>query len=206
MDKWIIGLFIAIILICAGVVSVHYYLGNGDEDKEIVKYERYEELKSQWFSICGNYWAGQIFTVGATGPDEAHYIDNISLYMSSVGQPDGLVTLVITETKEKYLGLPIEWIPYGKELTRATLDIEDVPDVWFDWVSFDLTDVVLQPNGIYAMILFAPNANDTAFIRWERVHDDGTYPGGHAVASQDGGLSWGTVPDSDYAFIEYGYV
>lgn len=186
-------------IIGAVVIMLAVALSGCNGNGEITRFEHYTEMHSVYKCIFDNYWSGQTFTV-----NESHYIVQVNLYISKVSMPNGNITVSIRETEEKYLGGGF-FVPVGDDLVSNITLCNSLPDVAPEWVEFSFEDTELEA-GTYAIVVGAPDANETAHPRWRLVQDVGNYTGGTAVSSSDYGGYWGLKYDDDFLFEEYGKI
>lgn len=130
-------------------------------------------------------WTYQTFTTGGT----PHTVSAINLYLKRTSTP-GDVTVSLRHTAGG--------VPTGSDITTGTLETTTVPTST-TWHQVTVTEVGLEANTVYAIVIRAPAGDVAKYISW-RLTNPGLYGGGNAGRSGDGGTTWESEAPADYMF------
>jgi hypothetical protein len=155
----------------------------------------FETVATDNISIYGIYWGAQTFTTPAGMP---WTVKRVAINARKVGAPTGDVVVSIYRATA---GLPV-----GQVLTSSSLSGTQVActgtfassllDTIASWYTVEMaTEVSLEPNTQYALVVGAPTLVAAAPIQWRNVAIGG-YTGGTASTSANSGTDWVAVtPD-----------
>jgi hypothetical protein len=152
-------------------------------------YESYTE-ESAYYNVYGAYWRSQTFT-----PQSSHKISSLKFKLCRVGSPGtGTVSIKATDANGK---------PTGADLCSASIDGNSLPtDPTL--LGFSLgAGANLNADTKYAIVWRFPSGDASNYARTRHMYP-GTYTGGTAVTSSDGGATWEVVSDWDFVFQDWG--
>ena len=140
--------------------------------------------------IYGSNWSAQSFTIGST----SHTLTRISLNLQRTGSP-GIVTVSLREGNGSDL-------PTGIDLASTTLDGDDF-DTSYDWYDFDVTEINLEADEEYCIVVRATAGDNSNDVQWRSDTGGGL---GSAIGSNstNSGVSWSLDSPEDYLFEIYG--
>ena len=157
-------------------------------------YERFNTPINTAYSMYGNNWLAQIFTVGNTGASEQHHAVCVKLYLRRYGTPGPFVVSLRNVS---------DYDPIGTDLTIGSIDGNTIP-LEQEWIEIPLSGCTLNADSQYAILCRAPGGDATNYISW-LGYSGSTYGGGWYNYSNDGGVTWpGASSPVDLAFEEYG--
>ena len=155
----------------------------------------YEEfVTGNWTSerVYGVNWTAQSFTVG----DTCHTMTSVWLSLNRTGVP-GYTYLVLRYTDSD--------LPTGYGLTVSdAVASTTMPIGAADWVEFTFDEYALEAGVSYALCLYAPDGDSTAYVEWEG-NSAGGLADGVGSHSSDNGVEWTTDAPVDYLFRIWGY-
>jgi len=156
-------------------------------------YEYYNTGDNDYWVAYDQYWQAQTFTVGATG----HTVNLVKLKLYRYGSSPGTVTVSIRATDGTH--------PTGADLTSGTIDGDSLTDVLPGlWYEIALTGYTLSANTKYAIVVRAPNGDESNYVSWRAYSYSPTYDGGNWERSIDSGGTWITETYSDLMFEVWG--
>ena len=122
--------------------STSYATASGATTKE---YERYIDTRTDAYNIYGARWKAQTFTVGNTGSNLNHYVNNVSLFLEKVGSPTGYFNVSI---KAVAGGKPI-----GADLAFGQIFCSSVSAAGYGWYSISfITPYLLSASTTYCIV------------------------------------------------------
>jgi hypothetical protein len=131
--------------------------------------------------IYGSTVGAQTFTTSAT---TEYSVTSVRVLLSRTLVP-GTVTVSIRRTAGG--------VPTGVDLTSGTLAGTSI-DTSYTWYSVTMaTEVTLELNTMYAIVVSAPSGDITNYICW-RYAAAGALANGNGLSSTDSGVSWSTSP------------
>jgi hypothetical protein len=156
------------------------------------KYEYYTTGDNQVNQFYNQWWAAQTFTVGPS----AHTITSVKVKLWRTGATPGTVYVGIRATSGNH--------PTGSDLTSGSMDGATITTSWNGaYYEIPVTELTVDPNTKYAIVLRAPNATGGAAIGWAVNNSDG-YSGGNKENSTNSGASWTSFDDADQMFEVWG--
>lgn len=180
-------------------------------EKNMRVYEHYENpylTTDEWLPITDNQWFGQSFTVGAVGPNEAHYLRSFKVWLMRPGTASGNISLKIYRTD-------LSGNPIGVALCTGSFNgTTEFPVAWekkfFEIIVNPM--IQLQKNTQYAFMFQGDSAEE--FWLWHDISaaplpgEPGYpwpwYPGGAFLFTGNEGATYAQFPDQPIFFEEYG--
>jgi len=159
-------------------------------------YEYYNEGDDGAYAAYGVYYLAQTFTLGSVGADTNHNIYSVKLKLYRSGSP-GTFTVEIQGVSDGK--------PDGNVLATGTYDGNILTDVTTGgWYEISLTSHTLLKSTQYAIVVKAPNGDDTNQVYWRHDTAEG-YAGGTSWVTDANGV-WGPSGGLgvDSLFEEYG--
>jgi len=158
----------------------------------LIKSESLENGAGTTSAWADDFWLAQTFTIGETSSGENITIKNVSLKFGTTGSPEGIVVSIRNVNASKQ--------PTGSDLVSYTRNFTGSED----WYNFSLTNYVLRTGTSYALILRAPNGDNSNRVDWVKNETAGAYPNMNASTSEDGGTTWTDAGNKDYLFQIWG--
>lgn len=157
------------------------------------KYEYYDTGLDSNMAVFPPYYEAQTFTVNIP-----HKISAVKLEVARLlgGEP-GTVIVQIRTTDGN--GKPTSTV-----LCSGSFNGNDVNEGSFEWVEISLSETILSASIKYAIVMMAPDADNTQPIYWANDYSSPTYSGGSRVYSEDEGDTWIIDTSIDYMFEEWG--
>lgn len=161
------------------------------------------QTRYEYYTVGDNYDAtitssddlrAQIFTVGTVGSNEDFPISSVRIKVSKVGSP-GDVTVSIRAVAGD------GWTPTGESLSSGTLPMSEV-GTEPAWHEVAMSSYELQASTSY-VLQFSCSGIESNYPKF-RASSTGTYPGGYAIYSIDGGDNWSQLTSYDYMFEIWG--
>lgn len=156
-------------------------------------------------ATTGSYITGtanmtyQTFTTNTTSI--SHSVTSVWLNLQRTGNP-GTVTASIRYTSNSSQGVSCWSYPTGDDITYGTLDGDNF-NTTYTWYKFDVTERCLSANTTYAIVLKTSAGNASNYVQWAQM-GTGTYNGGNAGHSTDGGSTWVNECPGDNLFQIWG--
>ena len=143
--------------------------------------------------IYGAIWKAQTFT-----PATAHKITSVKLKLYRHNLP-GTVTVSIRATDA-------DGKPTGSDLCSGTTDGDTLPTGSpYEWREITLgSGYNLSANTRYAIVVRAPSADGSNYLRWRWDGSSPTYAGGSSGYSSDSGSTWTLDTAYDLMFEDWG--
>lgn len=142
-----------------------------------------------------DYISFQTFTVGTVGLAQDFIIKNISATWYTDGTPGQFNVSIYAVDGSGY--------PTGSQLSWGTYNGNLLSDIPNEWVTVNMTEYTLVNNTKYAIVVESPSGAIFDSVLW-KTDDTGTYTGGNAGESDDGGSSWNTFSNAYDADFEIG--
>ncbi len=164
----------------------------------LTKFEYYDTSNDATNTVYAQFMVGQIFTVGTTGLNVGHYLNEVQIRIYRVGSP-GTVTLELYATSASHL-------PTGDALATTTVDGDDfTADTGGEFETFVFTTPhqVLKSTE-YALTIGALDGDGSNSIKIMKDETSPTYTGGSRINSTNTGSTWGTDSEADIMFRNYG--
>lgn len=157
------------------------------------RYEYYITGDDAARTIADRHWCGVQFT-----PAAAHKITSVKLKMYKVGSPP-TITIGIYEVDG-------EGKPTGDALcSGSTLGSTLTTDTDGEWREITLgAGYNLDADTMYAIVAKAPGGSTVNCGKLRYDNDDGTYPGGGFLYTDDSGANWYIHEDDDAMFEDWG--
>lgn len=139
--------------------------------------------------IADDDWAFQTFT-----PAESHILIGLGLKLYKSGGGGTTVTVGVRATSNGE--------PTGADLVSATIPWADITTNSSGlWYNTQLEALEVTKGVTYAIVLRVSDSSPYN-LRW-RIHNSGSYDGGIAGTSSDGGSTWTKHAAADFAFKEF---
>jgi len=159
-------------------------------------YERYTTGDDIALSVRDTAWASQTFTIGNSGENLKHQINQVKLKIYRIGSP-GTITIAIYGTSGGK--------PAGGSLCTDDFDGDAVGTTTDNWETYTFTSpATLLQDTKYAIVLAAPNGDPDNALAWRADSTSPTYTGGSYVYSGSSGSNWVSYTGHDCMFEEYG--
>ena len=163
-------------------------------------YEYNNPTCDSWRGVYGDdYMAGNQFTIGTVGDNEAFTIDSIEIVGDRSGNP-GTTYLYI-------YAIDVNGFPTGAVLADGSFNGNILGTTLHqDTIMVDISDdgYIVTASTTYTWHIKAPSGDEDNMIRLSRETDD-TYAGGYAIYSDAGGWSKDTGDDWDHYWKIYGH-
>lgn len=160
-------------------------------------FEFYNTGLTGFYGAYADHWLAQTFTVGASGPNVSHFVQQCDFYMTRWESPGDIVLSI--------RNVDGEGKPTGNDLTSGTMNGNAVP-YYPDYKLFEcyIEELILEPSTKYAMVLRAPNGTVYKIFYVGNRSATSNYPGGQLFTSANRGSSWSPVGSADLLFNEWG--
>ncbi len=189
---WVIAGIIVLLVASQLTIFPQFSIVTPDEKEENL-YEYYDEGEMGEISFYRGARAGNVFTIGAVGPNEDFVIDSISVKLKREGIP-GIINLDIYQAGT-------DGKPFGESLSSGSTYGNDLSETEFEEVEIDLSQTILNKDGKYVFFLSISGGDENNMV-WARVFNDNLYPGGDAIVKIEEG--WRYYPYFDVLFKVYG--
>ena len=189
---WVIAGIIVLLVASQLPIFPQFSIVTPDEKEENL-YEYYDEGEMGEISFYRGARAGNVFTVGAVGPNEDFVIDSISVKLKRQGTP-GEVYLNIYKSG-------VKGKPYGESLSSGSIQGNDLSNLDFKEINIEVENIILNKDKKYVFLLSITGGDEDNMV-WARVFNDNLYPGGDAIVKIEEG--WRFYDYFDVLFKIYG--
>ena len=145
--------------------------------------------------VYGDLWQSQTFTIGTTGSNDAHTIEEIHLWCHRQGSPGTLTVSIRAVDGSGH--------PTGADLSSGTINGNTFDLYGPIEETITMSSYELQPSTKYAIVIRAL-AGDGSNLVLCRYVGEGSYSGGNWEESSDAGVNWSDFAANDFMFAEYG--
>ena len=178
---WIAGIIIFLLVLTQLPLAPLFTIIAPDEEvkeSEEKLYEYYDEGEMGEISFYYGAKVGNVFEVGAVGPDENFNITSLEVQLRREGSPGTIYAEVRKSgTKGK---------PYGEVLSSGSINGNHLDEIDFEWKKIDMTPYTLNVGERYVFFL-SITGGDEDNMAWVRVFNDNLYPGGNAIVKVEEG-------------------
>ncbi len=189
---WVITGIIVLLVASQLPIFPQFSIVTPDEKEENL-YEYYDEGEVGEISFYRGARVGNVFTIGAVGPNEEFTIDSISVKLKRQGIP-GEVYLNIYKSG-------VDGKPYGESLSSGSIQGNDLSNLDFKEINIKLENIILNKDKKYVFLLSITGGDEDNMI-WDRVFNDNLYSGGNAIVKIEEG--WRFYDYFDVLFKVYG--
>lgn len=156
--------------------------------------ENYTEGMDGHVNIYASYWAAQSFT-----PLVSHTLKRIAVLLGRSNNIGGSTLIGIKATDGS--GHPTgDWLTYISQPNSA------LPIGSFQEFIYDLTPIQVSQGTKYALEVQFQGGSGAWCIWWKADLTAATYPRGCREHAYGGTPAWGSIPDDDFYFKEWGYI
>lgn len=163
----------------------------------LTRYEYYITGADSWVEMYGSSWRSQTFTVGTTGPNNDHQINNIRFLLKREGANPGTLTISIRVVDGAGK-------PTGPDLSIGTYNTNLITtDAAGEWITVNMSAYTLLASTKYAAVLRC-QGDGTNKLWCRRDGSAPTYTGGNWLYSINSGNTWSAQMGVDGLFEIWG--
>ena len=173
---WIIGIGIFLLVLTQLPLFPQFaIIAPGEEvfeEPEEKLYEYYDEGDEGEIGFYYGAKVGNIFEVGAVGPNENFNIDSLEVQLKRQGSPG---TIYVEIRKSGTNGKP-----YGEVLSSGSINGNFLDETDFEWKEIEMTSYILNAGEKYVFLLYV-TGGDVLNSAQTRIYARNLYSGGSAV-------------------------
>ena len=184
---WIAGIVVLVLALSQlPLAPLFTIIAPGEElfkQPEEKLYEYYDKGDKGEIGFYYGAKVGNVFEVGAVGPDENFNITSLEFQLKRQGSP-GTIYVEILKSG-------IKGTPYGEVLSSGSINGNYLSETDFEWKEIDMTSYILNAGEKYVFLLYVIGG-DVLNAAQTRIYNRNLYFGGSAVTFTEAG--WDT-PD-----------